>query len=464
VELLKKHSLVADWCALTRISNLPTLLSNAGLGIAIAALCLPTKRGDSLDWAAAAITAAGLASFYMAGMVLNGIVDRAIDAQERPTRPIAAGRIRLQGAWTGFILLMFMGFVLRPSPSAWPVPVAVAALVGVWTLAAARSMRSTRLHSLAKGWCAIAVVAAIWWAIDTVARTPFDLSSLDEFGAHTVSTSFMALNGASVLLAASLVLYNFTHTRGAWSIAFLTLCRVLVPVSMALALLVPSGAFGGYFVAKWSVPGAPIMSRELTLSLLALGAVAAHTVIVSLVARSEVRANATHLSCGRCGYPASHLTDRCSECGASFTECPPVGERALATRDRWLNCLLAAIPLLMIILIVGAIALSEWRSPASTAIGGATLLTGVGSARVVYGIFTATAFVFGCWYFIAASRGLRAARMHETRRPAGVAAVIAAFTLLDGCAAAALGSVEIAIGCAGMWFLTRLLHRQVPGS
>jgi len=70
---------------LGRISNLPTVWTNVIAGVVIA--------GGMGRASAIALIAVAMSAFYVAGMYLNDFFDRAIDARERPTRPIAAGEI-----------------------------------------------------------------------------------------------------------------------------------------------------------------------------------------------------------------------------------------------------------------------------------------------------------------------------------------------------------------------------------
>ncbi len=472
VELLKKHSIVADWLALTRASNLPTVLSDALVGCAMA-FCVSTSLvGYDIEWFTVAATAIGLASFYMAGMVLNGIVDRRIDAQERPYRPIAAGRIRLPVAWSAFVVLMGLGFSLRPSFSPTPTPVVVAALIGIWTLSTANSMRSDMLRRLAKGWCVIAVGAAIWWAIDSVARAPFDLSTLKPEVADSVYAASVALNTVTVLLAASIVLYNFTHARSAWSIGFLALCRFLVPIAMMMAIIVPNGTFAAEYGALQVPSSGGLLRPGATNLLFALAlpvGIAIHTVVLSLAARREVSRDASQYRCASCGYPVTTDATRCSECGISFAEKAPLAEGALPPRDRLRATLLASMPLIPVAILVVYAWLFAFRS---IGMGGA--LGGMITGSSILGITTpfwvarwtyaATATLLAIWFAIASTRGLRAALLHTTRKPSGIAAMIAAFALLDAASVAVLGHIAISLACIALWITTRLLQRRILGS
>jgi len=97
------------WLEIMRISNLPTVVSNAVAGASIGA-----GAGWGLEsgrpWVFApgamwwSLAAAPLA--YIAGMILNDAFDAGIDARERPSRPIPSGRIgRAQAFAAGFALL-----------------------------------------------------------------------------------------------------------------------------------------------------------------------------------------------------------------------------------------------------------------------------------------------------------------------------------------------------------------------
>ena len=483
MELLKKRSFAADWLGLTRASNLPTILTDAHVGIAMGILACAVARVGAPDQPLLlAATMAGMCSFYMAGMVLNGIVDRRIDAKERPDRPIASGRIRLPWAWTAFILLMTAGFFLRPSWGAAPVPIAVAGIIGVWTLSAANSMRSITLKRLAQGWCAIAVVAAIWWMVDSLLRDPFDFSQFPAETAAQLRTSHFALEGSTMLLAASLVLYNLIHAKTAWSIVLLALCRALVPVSLALAAAVSTGAVGSLISQINSMGSAGLWSPVFALVLVLAGgplAIAIHTIVLSIVARREVAADATSYRCAKCGYalggaadalgvrPSSAEAGRCSECGCDFATTAPLGERDLSTRSKIASAFIAPLGVIPIfVLFAPALILVLRQPPIPLPAAGSThdILGFAVPAPVYMGVATLLLLVCSIWFGLAATRGYRAAISHASRRPAGVGAMIAAFTLLDAAAVVAYGAPELAVICLALWFATRALQRIIPAS
>lgn len=451
---------LSDWFSLTRISNLPTIVSDSLVGVALA-LALQWIPDVSSITAAIEVTLA-MCAFYGAGMILNGIVDREIDARERPTRPIASGRIALPWAWSAFILLMLFGFYSRPSWGTTPLPVAVAALIGVWLLTRAREMRSHTLHRLAGAWCVVACLAALWWAIDLLVRDPFDLADFEENTRHTIRMGHIAVNLPVLVIAISLVAYNLLHKRTGWSIVFLVLCRVGVPLAVAAAILVPSG----HVTRLWpmfSLTGSLAASSILSLLLVPL-AIAIHTLVLSIVARREMEGNGATFRCARCGYQLVTAAPKvCTECGCDLTDVPPLGDRPLAPRSRFTLPLLASVGLipLLAIVIPGVWVMrygffGTFPTTANDVI--------YGQWRELFIVNHPLFLILAVWFVIAATRGLRAALSHPSRRPAGIAALIAAFALLDACAAAALQSPVIALACVALWFVTRFAQRRVAGS
>lgn len=95
---------------LSRASNAPTAVSNALAGTALAAVAhgAPTLPGF---WRAAALSSTAIVAFYVAGMALNDLFDRVIDARERPHRPIPSGRVSPEGA-AAFASVLIVGGLL----------------------------------------------------------------------------------------------------------------------------------------------------------------------------------------------------------------------------------------------------------------------------------------------------------------------------------------------------------------
>jgi len=89
---------------LLRISNTPTVITNAFVGASCAAAIEPGSFPKSTHLIA---VTAGVVLIYIAGMAINDYFDQVVDAQERPTRPIPAGQIS-----AGAALLIGSSFLL----------------------------------------------------------------------------------------------------------------------------------------------------------------------------------------------------------------------------------------------------------------------------------------------------------------------------------------------------------------
>ena len=90
-----------DWLQLARISNAPTVVSNTVAGAVLVAA--------SPDPGTVAVVAIAMALFYTAGMVLNDVMDLAIDQRERPERPLPSGRISPGAALAAAVVLFVVG-------------------------------------------------------------------------------------------------------------------------------------------------------------------------------------------------------------------------------------------------------------------------------------------------------------------------------------------------------------------
>ena len=92
---------------LGRISNLPTVWTNVLAGSVIA--------GGAQFSNAIALIVLAMSAFYVGGMYLNDYFDRAIDARDRPGRPIDAGEIRAGSVLSiGFGLLALGVLLMMP--------------------------------------------------------------------------------------------------------------------------------------------------------------------------------------------------------------------------------------------------------------------------------------------------------------------------------------------------------------
>ncbi|MEM8738098.1 MAG: UbiA family prenyltransferase [Planctomycetota bacterium] len=112
------------WLELGRVSNLPTVWSNAIHGLAVGifvAAILPIERdfGYTLAFGwpqfgrvlnQGFVLLVGLSLLYVGGMFLNDACDARIDADERPNRPIPSGRISRPHAFFAAAALLAVGW------------------------------------------------------------------------------------------------------------------------------------------------------------------------------------------------------------------------------------------------------------------------------------------------------------------------------------------------------------------
>lgn len=88
------------WLALARVSNTPTVVSNAVAGAVVVSAAAPAGT--------VAVVAVAMALFYTAGMILNDVADLEVDRRERPERPLPSGAVS-RGAALAAVAALFGG-------------------------------------------------------------------------------------------------------------------------------------------------------------------------------------------------------------------------------------------------------------------------------------------------------------------------------------------------------------------
>jgi len=91
------------WLRLMRLPAVFTAISNVLCGCFISS---PDQAPPLSQLGLLVLTTAGL---YLGGMVLNDVFDAALDALERPERPIPSGRISRRAAAVFGTLLLLLG-------------------------------------------------------------------------------------------------------------------------------------------------------------------------------------------------------------------------------------------------------------------------------------------------------------------------------------------------------------------
>lgn len=115
------------YCQLIRLPNLFTSAADA-----LAGFFVTHPRIAETDLSSLWVIVFSSVAFYAGGVVLNDWVDREVDRQERPHRPIPSGAVSARAAWKLGVGFLLLGLILA-ALVAWqrqnPWPVIVAALL-----------------------------------------------------------------------------------------------------------------------------------------------------------------------------------------------------------------------------------------------------------------------------------------------------------------------------------------------
>jgi 4-hydroxybenzoate polyprenyltransferase len=149
-EVPSARSQLLAYMQLFRLPNVFTAVADVLLGFVL------THDGTFEPGRVLALLVGASCLMYLAGMVLNDVFDQAIDARERPHRPIPSGRIHPAFARTLGVTMLVLGAALgalasRTSPDWRPAIVAVSLALTV--LLYDRALKQTFLGPIAMGGC-----------------------------------------------------------------------------------------------------------------------------------------------------------------------------------------------------------------------------------------------------------------------------------------------------------------------
>ncbi|MFN3198072.1 MAG: UbiA family prenyltransferase [Bradymonadia bacterium] len=149
---------------LIRLPAVFTAPADVLMGMALASLMAPISILTMICLVVAS------AAIYCAGMAANDIFDAAVDARERPGRPIPSGRVPLARAWTLVLTLQAVGLGLAAVVGT-PSLIAVALTIGATYLYNA-AVKDSVLGPLAMGTCrygnALIGITAVGWPTPVV--------------------------------------------------------------------------------------------------------------------------------------------------------------------------------------------------------------------------------------------------------------------------------------------------------
>jgi hypothetical protein len=92
------------WLRMARVSNTPTTVSDTVAGAVLVSAGVAAGP--------VAVVAVAIALFYTAGMLLNDVMDLAIDRRERPERPLPSGQVSVRAAVAAVVALFVAGEAL----------------------------------------------------------------------------------------------------------------------------------------------------------------------------------------------------------------------------------------------------------------------------------------------------------------------------------------------------------------
>lgn len=172
---------------LGRVSNLPTVLSNALAGITLAGVTL-----GGAGWPAGALAqaATALALFYVGGMYLNDAFDAELDARERPARPIPRGDAGRGAVFAAGFALIGLGVAL--SAQAGPAAAVSSALLAGAILLYDAVHKHTAAAPAIMGMCRLLAYTTAAAMAGGTALAPALLLGAGGMFAHVVGLTFAA--------------------------------------------------------------------------------------------------------------------------------------------------------------------------------------------------------------------------------------------------------------------------------
>jgi hypothetical protein len=237
------------WLRLGRVSNLPTVWTNVTAATVLA--------GGASQNARAGLVLLAMSLFYVGGMYLNDYFDRAIDARERPERPIPAGAIAANTVAAAGFGMLGAGVLLLAATGA--LAAVMGLILGCLIVAYNLFHKGVAVSPVTMGLCrafvyfgaAAAVSGEVSWkvALAGLALTAY-VAGLT-YAARQESLDRVGNLWPLVLLCAPMVLALPAFGHGLWAIPW------AIPWAIAIWLaLIGWSAYAVYLLAKRPMPGA----------------------------------------------------------------------------------------------------------------------------------------------------------------------------------------------------------------
>lgn len=156
---------------LSRVSNLPTVVTNVLVGVAIGTM----GAGQiAVPWASVAATTLALCLLYVGGIALNDVVDAPIDAIQRAERPIPSGRIDRRSALAYAALCLVAGWLLVAvqGREAATLGLVLVGAIAAYDITHKRHASSALLMGLCRGLVYMIAATTIAWPLDWSVAVP----------------------------------------------------------------------------------------------------------------------------------------------------------------------------------------------------------------------------------------------------------------------------------------------------
>ena len=128
----------SPWPRLLRLPNLLTLPGDSIAGALLSGILLAPAPTPAATLRLLAAIAASVC-LYSSGLLFNDLADAAIDARERPERPIPSGAVSPAAVWLVGILLLLLGLLFSIPAHATPTAALLALSILLYDFAAKKS-------------------------------------------------------------------------------------------------------------------------------------------------------------------------------------------------------------------------------------------------------------------------------------------------------------------------------------
>jgi 4-hydroxybenzoate polyprenyltransferase len=180
---------------LARLSNAPTCVTNVLVGAAL--VTTATNESGSvpgLPWVRVALVSIAIVALYVAGMVLNDLLDLEVDRAERPGRPLPSGRVSIAVAWMIVIACsaIALGVLVLLGIPAVVAGVALLATIVGYDAVHKRLAASVVLMGLCRSLVYVVAAVACTWPIDDLAVRTRLIAFAATMGAYIIGLSVVA--------------------------------------------------------------------------------------------------------------------------------------------------------------------------------------------------------------------------------------------------------------------------------